>query len=171
MLETIKGGVTIYPASADFDKQLAISPQDSTKSYSWHAQACDMASMNQTARKEWTLMSLNGKQVITVKPPTIKFENGKVAIFGGINRLTGSYALLGDTVMMGSLVSTMTSEDSAPDGTGKRIRQGVGLCRYLSGFRRRTDAVQQGNRGHNIPLRAVRPNSSCPDQTAYNVPA
>ncbi len=113
VLETIKEGVTIYPASADFDKQLAISPQDSTKTYSWHAQACDMVSMNQAAHKEWTLTSLNGKQVIAVKPPTIKFEHGKVSVFGGINRLAGSYALLGDTVMMGSLVSTMMAGDPA----------------------------------------------------------
>ena len=69
--------------------------------------------MNQAAHKEWTLTSLNGKQVIAVKPPTIKFEHGKVSVFGGINRLAGSYALLGDTVMMGSLVSTMMAGDPA----------------------------------------------------------
>ncbi len=34
------------------------------------------------------------------------FAQGKLAIFGGVNRLTGSYALLDDRVVMGELVST-----------------------------------------------------------------
>jgi heat shock protein HslJ len=42
----------------------------------------------------WTLTTLNGKKVIAEKPPTMKFANGKLAIFGGVNRLTGSYGLV-----------------------------------------------------------------------------
>ena len=36
----------------------------------------------------------------------MKFAHGKLAIFGGINRLTGSYALVDNSVTVGSLVST-----------------------------------------------------------------
>jgi predicted amidohydrolase YtcJ/heat shock protein HslJ len=111
VLETIKEGTTIYPVAAGTEKPLATSPQDSKKTYSWHAEACDMAGVNQAAHKEWTLTMLNGKEVVSERPPTMKFEHGKLSIFGGINRLTGSYALVDDTVMMGALASTKMSGD------------------------------------------------------------
>lgn len=38
--------------------------------------------------------------------PTRKFAHGKLAIFGGVKRRTGSYALVNDSVTLGSLVST-----------------------------------------------------------------
>ena len=113
VLETIKEGKTIYPAPAGADTSLAASPKDSSKTYSWAARACDMADVNQAARKEWTLVSLNGKEVVAEKPPTMKFEHGKLSIFGGINRLSGSYALVDDSVVMGSLVSTKMAGDPA----------------------------------------------------------
>ena len=65
-----------------------------------------MAEVNQAAGKEWTPKSLNGKAVAPERPPTMKFANGKVAIFGGVNRLTGSYALVGESVTLGELMST-----------------------------------------------------------------
>lgn len=113
VLETIKEGVTIYPAAAGAVKPLAASPKDPTKTYSWRAELCDLAGVNQAAHKEWTLTTLNGKEVVAEKPPTMKFEHGKLDIFGGINRLTGSYALVDDTVTMGSLVSTKMAGDPA----------------------------------------------------------
>jgi predicted amidohydrolase YtcJ/heat shock protein HslJ len=113
VVETIKEGVTIYPAAAGADKPLAITPKDSTKTYSWHAEACDMAGVNQAANKEWTLTTLNGKKIIAEKPPTMKFAHGKVSVFGGINRLSGSYALVDNTVTMSSLVSTKMVGDPA----------------------------------------------------------
>ena len=36
----------------------------------------------------------------------MKFEGGKLAIFGGVNRLTGSYGLINGKVVMSDLVST-----------------------------------------------------------------
>jgi heat shock protein HslJ len=36
----------------------------------------------------------------------MKFAKGNVTIFGGINRVSGSYALVGESVTMGSLIST-----------------------------------------------------------------
>ena len=72
-----------------------------------------MSGVNQAADKEWTLTILNGKEIAADKPPTMKFEHGKLAIFGGINRLTGSYALIDNTVTMGSLVSTKMAGDPA----------------------------------------------------------
>ena len=112
VLETIKEDKIIYPAVAGAKKPLASAAPASTKTYSWHIEACDMAAENQAAHKEWTLTTLNGKKIVAKKPPTMKFEHGKLAIFGGINRLTGSYALVDDSVTLGSLVSTKMAGDS-----------------------------------------------------------
>jgi hypothetical protein len=106
VVETIKDGVTIFPAPAGFEKPLAASPKYAGKTYAWRAHVCDMADVNQAAHKEWTLVSLHGKEVTTEKPPTMKFEHGKLSMFGGVNRLSGSYVLVGDSVTMGELVST-----------------------------------------------------------------
>jgi heat shock protein HslJ len=101
VVETIKEGSTIYPVADGADKPLAILPKDSTKTYSWHTEACDMAGVNQAAYKEWTLTALNGTEIVAEKPLTMKFEHGRVSVFGGINRLTGSYALVGNVVVKG----------------------------------------------------------------------
>ncbi len=110
VVETIKEGVTIFPASAGGDKALVKAlvkaPQKAGKTYTWRAHVCDMAGVNQAAHKEWTLTTLNGEKIAVAKPPTMKFAHGKLSIFGGINRLSGSYALVGDSVTMGKLVST-----------------------------------------------------------------
>jgi predicted amidohydrolase YtcJ/heat shock protein HslJ len=114
IVETIKEGKTIYPAPSGAEKPVAVSPKNARKTYSWHIEACDMAGANQAAHKEWTLTTLNGKEVIAKKPPTMKFEHGRISIFGGVNRLTGSYALLDDqNVTLGSLVSTKMAGDPA----------------------------------------------------------
>src|SRR5271170_3834474 len=106
VLETIKEGKTIYPAAAGVEKPLHAELPKSTKTYAWRAEVCDMTDVNQAANKEWTLTTLNGNQILAKKLPTMKFANGKVAIFGGINRLTGSYAWVDDSVTLGSLAST-----------------------------------------------------------------
>jgi len=111
VVETIKEGRTIYPAAAGSEVQLPAALAQSTKTYSWHAEACDMAGVNQAANKVWTLTMLNGDKIVAKKPPTMKFANGKLTIFGGVNRLTGSYALVGDSVTLGSLVSTKMAGD------------------------------------------------------------
>ena len=107
VVETIKEGVTIFPAPVN-SKKLVVKmvPEGSSKTYSWKAHVCDMADVNQAANKEWTLKTLNGNQVNIDKPPTMKFSGGKLAVFGGINRLSGSYALVDNAVTMGQLVST-----------------------------------------------------------------
>lgn len=39
--------------------------------------------------------------------PTDQFQGGKLSVFGGINRITGSYALLGNqSLVLGELAST-----------------------------------------------------------------
>lgn len=106
VVETIKEGVTIFPMPASFSKPLAASPKFAGMKYMWRAHVCDMAEVNQAANKEWTLVSLNGKEVRAEKPPTMKFANGKLSIFGGVNNLSGSYALVGESVTMGELIST-----------------------------------------------------------------
>lgn len=65
-----------------------------------------MAHVNTAANKEWKLTTLLGKQVNVAQPPTMMFAKGRLNIFGGVNRLSGSYALIRDTVTMGELVST-----------------------------------------------------------------
>jgi predicted amidohydrolase YtcJ/heat shock protein HslJ len=107
VVETIKDGVSIFPAPAGFEKPLKASSKYAGISYMWRAHVCDMAEVNQAAGKEWILVSLNGKSVATDKPPTMKFERGKLAIFGGVNRMSGSYALIDNgSVTLGQLVST-----------------------------------------------------------------
>ncbi|MGO8827705.1 MAG: amidohydrolase family protein [Steroidobacteraceae bacterium] len=111
VLETIKEGKTIYPAAAATDKPLHADMSVSTKTYAWRAEVCDMTDVNQAANILWTLTTLNGNKILAKKPPTMKFANGEVAIFGGINRLTGSYALVDDSVTLGSLASTKMAGD------------------------------------------------------------
>ncbi len=107
VVETIKDGVTIFPAPIDFDKPLKTPSKYAGMSYMWRAHVCDMAEVNQAAGKEWALVSLNGEPVVSDKPPTMKFQRGKVAIFGGVNRLSGSYALIDNgSITLGQLVST-----------------------------------------------------------------
>ncbi len=106
VVETIKEGVTIYPVSAGGLKPLTVSLQEPKKTYAWTSHICDMAGVNTAAHKEWTLTMLNGEKINVAKPPTMRFEHGKLSIFGGINRLTGSYALVRDTVTMSDLTST-----------------------------------------------------------------
>ncbi len=106
VVETIKEGVTIYPAPQRDDKPV-VAAKGAAMTYRWRAHVCDMAEVNQAAGKEWTLIRLNGKSIDRNQPPTIKFEGGKVSVFGGVNRISGSYALLGTQgVLLGQLSST-----------------------------------------------------------------
>jgi heat shock protein HslJ len=65
-----------------------------------------MAHVNQAAGRLWTLAKLQGSEVRSVDPPTLQFAKGKLAVFGGVNRLTGDYALVDDRVVISELAST-----------------------------------------------------------------
>jgi predicted amidohydrolase YtcJ/heat shock protein HslJ len=104
VVETIKEGAIIYPASASGLK--SVSAKDPKATYSWTSEACDMAGVNTAAHKEWTLTTLHGKKIDAASPPTMMFADGKVSVFGGINQLSGSYALVQNSVIMGDIVST-----------------------------------------------------------------
>jgi predicted amidohydrolase YtcJ len=107
VVETIKDGVTIFPAPSNLEKTPAASAKYAGMTYRWRAHVCDMAEVNQAAGKEWKLVSLNGRPVAKENPPTMKFERGKLSIFGGVNRMSGSYALIDNgSVTLGQLVST-----------------------------------------------------------------
>ena len=106
VVETIKEGRTIYPTSAGDPEPVPVAVEDPDKTYSWTTHVCDMAGVNAAARREWTLTTLNGETIDVAKPPTMLFEGGSLSVFGGINRLTGSYALVRDTVTMSDLAST-----------------------------------------------------------------
>jgi hypothetical protein len=105
VVETIKEGVRIYPANSDLAAPKA--PALASMSYRWRAHVCDMAEVNQAAGKLWSLVKLNGQPITLEKPPTIQFQGGKLSVFGGINRISGSYALLGNqSLVLGELAST-----------------------------------------------------------------
>lgn len=105
VVETIKEGQTIYPAPAGGFKP--VSPVKPLKSaVSWSPHSCDMAGVNSAAHKEWTLTTLDGRKIETATPPTMMFSHGKLSVFGGINRLNGSYALVRNSVTMSDLAST-----------------------------------------------------------------
>jgi heat shock protein HslJ len=103
VVETIKEGVTIYPAPADRETPIV---KDDSKTYTWTAHVCDMADLNQAANKDWTLVTLGGERITSEKPPAMNFSGGKLSVFGGINRLSASYALVGKSVTMGEIIST-----------------------------------------------------------------
>lgn len=106
VVETIKAGQTIFPQNLEAKQPLA-NEKYAGMSYRWRSHICDMAEVNQAAGKEWTLISLNGQPINVDEPPTMKFEGGKLSIFGGVNRLSGSYALIDNqSVTLGKLVST-----------------------------------------------------------------
>jgi predicted amidohydrolase YtcJ/heat shock protein HslJ len=106
VVETIKDGVTIYPANVA--SLPAVRPASNAgMTYKWRAHVCDMAEVNQAAGKEWTLIQLKGQPISIERPPTMRFERGKVSVFGGVNRISGSYALVDNgSVTLGQLAST-----------------------------------------------------------------
>lgn len=106
VVETIKEGMTIYPVPTGGHPAIAQTPTEPSKTYSWRSHVCDMAHVNTAANKEWTLATLLGKPITVEMPPTMMFAKGRLSIFGGVNRLSGSYALIRDTVTLGELVST-----------------------------------------------------------------
>jgi heat shock protein HslJ len=106
VVETVKAGQTIFPMPKEA-KQPVAAAKNAGMSYRWRAHVCDMAEVNQAAGKEWTLVKLNGQPIDVERPPTMQFQGGKLSIFGGVNRLSGSYALIDNqSVTLGQLVST-----------------------------------------------------------------
>jgi heat shock protein HslJ len=115
VIETIKEGLTVYPSKSEQSPKLPT--ELGQMSYRWRAHVCDMAEVNQAAGKVWTLTKLNGQQVSVKKPPTLHFQAGNLTVFGGVNRITGSYALVGNqSVVLGELVGT---EAAGPPELGK----------------------------------------------------
>jgi len=105
VVETIKEGGTIFPMPAGgFPAPKA--PADPAATYAWSIEACDLAAVNTAANKTWTLTALDGGPVEAAAPPTMLFSRGRLSVFGGVNEISGSYALVHDAVVMGELVST-----------------------------------------------------------------
>ena len=71
VVETIKEGRTIYPASAAQPEPSAVALKDPDRIYAWTSHVCDMSGVNTAAGREWTLTALNGEKVHVAKPPTI----------------------------------------------------------------------------------------------------
>ncbi len=113
VVETIKAGKTIYPAVLAGQDHSAGNPNEADKTYSWNMEACDMAGVNAAAGKIWTVTTINGSAVRAAKPPTMKFEGGRVTIFGGVNRLSASYALVSGAVTIGEMMSTRMAGPAA----------------------------------------------------------
>ena len=148
VVETIKDGVSIFPAPAGFEKPLQASSKYAGMSYMWRAHVCDMAEVNQAAGKEWILVSLNGKPVATDKPPTMKFERGKLAIFGGVNRMSGSYALIDNgSITLGQLVSTKMA---GPSDLMELERNFSEIMVSVNGFHVRGNELQLLSEGRGV---------------------
>lgn len=109
VIETIKDGMTIFPAPAGGFKSIKVT--DAGKKYSWTSHACDMAGINEAAHKVWTLTSLNGNAIDAQKPATLKFENGKLYLTGSINSISANCALVDNSITLDSVVSTKESGD------------------------------------------------------------
>jgi hypothetical protein len=109
VIETIKEGNTIYPQPANQVEATFTPAANPRATYSWTAHVCDMADVNSAAHKNWTLVRLNGEQVEATQPPTMRFDHGKLEIFGGVNKLEASYALIFNRVKMSELISTRMS--------------------------------------------------------------
>jgi len=105
VVETIKEGSTIFPVpEGGFPAPKA--PANAAATYAWSIEACDFADVNTAANKTWTLTALAGSAVEAPVPPTMLFSRGKLSVFGGVNQISGSYALVNNAVVMGELVST-----------------------------------------------------------------
>lgn len=130
VVETIKEGATIFPAPPEGFAQVK-APVASDVKVSWRRHVCDMAGVNTAEGKTWVLISLNGHDVTEAKPPTMKFAEGRLAIFGGVNRLAGSYALVDDRVMMGDLVSTRMA---GPEGLMRLEQEFARAMATVDGF-------------------------------------
>lgn len=109
VVETIKEGVTIFPAPVGGFKSIKVS--DAANTYSWTAHACDMAGINEAANKEWTLTTLNGIEIDAKIAPTMKFEKGKLNLTGSINSMTANCTLVDNSVILDSVVSTKKTGD------------------------------------------------------------
>jgi predicted amidohydrolase YtcJ/heat shock protein HslJ len=122
VVETIKEGGTIFPVpEGGFPAVEA--PSDPAATYAWSIEACDIADVNTAANKTWTLTALEGGPVDAAAPPTMLFSRGSLSVFGGVNEISGSYALVHDAVVMGDLVSTrMAGPPELMDLEGRFIK-------------------------------------------------
>lgn len=109
VVETIKEGVTIFPAPVGGFKSIKVS--DAANTYSWTAHACDMAGINEAANKEWTLTTLNGIEIDAKIAPTMKFEKSKLNLTGSIISMTANCTLVDNSVILDSVVSTKKTGD------------------------------------------------------------
>jgi hypothetical protein len=105
VVETIKEGNTIFP-TPEGGFPVPKAPSAPASAYAWSMEACDFAAVNIAANKTWTLTALGGSAVEAAVPPTMLFSRGKLSVFGGVNQISGSYALVDDAVVMGDLLST-----------------------------------------------------------------
>jgi predicted amidohydrolase YtcJ/heat shock protein HslJ len=103
VIETIKEGQTIFPTPVN---RAHVKAADTEKTYTWTTHVCDMTDINQAAHKTWILKTLYGNMIDAPKPPTMKFEHGKLEAFTGVNHLTASYVLVNKSVTMGEVVLT-----------------------------------------------------------------
>lgn len=126
VVETIKEGRTIFPAPAGAAAELAALPADPDRTVSWRSHICDMAGVHAAGERVWTLVSLAGEPVDAAEPPTMEFTGGRVSVFGGVNRLTGTFALVHDAVVMGDLASTRMA------GPPARMEQEQAFARILA---------------------------------------
>jgi heat shock protein HslJ len=97
-------------------------PRDSTGAPSTPAAAGALSD------RDWMLVSLNGNAILADRPPILRFEDGQVTGFGGVNRISSSYKHDGRQLKFGQVISTRMAGDPV-------------LMRMESSFLRALDSV------------------------------
>jgi predicted amidohydrolase YtcJ/heat shock protein HslJ len=123
VMETLKEGVTIFPAPAGRDEALAASVPERPGVYAWRAHLCDRTGVNAAAHRTWTLKTLGDEVIAVSTPPTMQFSHGRLSVFGGVNRLSGAYAFVQDRVVMGELVATKMAGEATLMELDKRFAE------------------------------------------------
>ncbi|MFO0906404.1 MAG: amidohydrolase family protein [Pirellulales bacterium] len=154
VVETIKEGVTVFPAPSRPTSAAAAAAGESSKTYLWRAHVCDMADVNLAANRQWTLIKLQGRPVSAQPAPTLQFARGRLAIFGGVNQLSGSYALVGDNVVLGDLLST---RKAGPPELMELEQQFAKTLAAVNGFHVHGDELQLLTSGQPVAIFRLKP--------------
>ncbi len=71
----------------------------------------NLPAANPLVGKIWTLTVLSGVPIAAERLPTLEFTDGRVSGFGGINRISGAYAIKADELSFGPMISTRMAGD------------------------------------------------------------
>ena len=121
--------------------------------------AATTPSLSLTGR-EWTLISLHGNNITAQRPPSLRFEDGRVTGFGGINRLSSSYSSDGANLKFGQTITTRMAGDPALMELERNFLNALGV---VDGFRIERDELRLNRRDTIVAtLRPAKPAAETP---------